>query len=432
MYFLSLNLKRKAMKKILIILFFLPLLSFGQWTNVYNNWYDIRTVNGVLETSDAGCLIGGNNFSSYYVPQSQHNYQYGYGYDIIKTDEYGVKEWGYSVWDGGAYPNSEYIWKVSNTIDGNIIIFYDSGIKILDLYGNQILNKNYPFYYDAIYFDNYGDIDLTLDSGYIFLYKREFYIPSPFNIYYEPSLIKFNSNLDIDFQIALSNSSSVVQAHDSSFVIVGESDSNLVIQKRGFTGDSLWTRIYNSPGTFQVGDIIKTVDSNLVIIGSESGDISFFKINVNGDTLFTNSIDKQDGLLASSVVETSNGNFAIIGTAYINNVESNIYLVLVDTLGNLIWDKKYGLANIKTKGINIENSTGGGFIISGLRNNKRMILMKTDANGVTAVNDVDKEMSKGNLLKIVDVLGRETNAVSNTPLFYIYENGTVEKRIIIE
>ena len=35
-------------------------------------------------------------------------------------------------------------------------------------------------------------------------------------------------------------------------------------------------------------------------------------------------------------------------------------------------------------------------------------------------------------LKIVDVLGRETPCKKSTPLFYIYENGTVEKRIIIE
>ena len=35
-------------------------------------------------------------------------------------------------------------------------------------------------------------------------------------------------------------------------------------------------------------------------------------------------------------------------------------------------------------------------------------------------------------IKIVDVLGRETSPKSNTPLFYIYDDGTVEKRIVIE
>jgi intein/homing endonuclease len=36
------------------------------------------------------------------------------------------------------------------------------------------------------------------------------------------------------------------------------------------------------------------------------------------------------------------------------------------------------------------------------------------------------------LIKIVDVLGREIKAIRNTPLFLIYDDGTVEKRIIIE
>ena len=40
--------------------------------------------------------------------------------------------------------------------------------------------------------------------------------------------------------------------------------------------------------------------------------------------------------------------------------------------------------------------------------------------------------SKKTLIKIVDVLGREDKEVQNGPLFYIYNNGTVEKKIILE
>ena len=35
------------------------------------------------------------------------------------------------------------------------------------------------------------------------------------------------------------------------------------------------------------------------------------------------------------------------------------------------------------------------------------------------------------LLKVTDLLVRETKQ-TNQPLFYIYDNGTVEKRIVIE
>jgi len=36
------------------------------------------------------------------------------------------------------------------------------------------------------------------------------------------------------------------------------------------------------------------------------------------------------------------------------------------------------------------------------------------------------------VFKIVDILGKETNLKVNKLLFYIYEDGTVEKRIVIE
>ena len=44
---------------------------------------------------------------------------------------------------------------------------------------------------------------------------------------------------------------------------------------------------------------------------------------------------------------------------------------------------------------------------------------------------IQEHSSKKELLKIIDLLGRETKG-TNQPLFYIYDDGTVEKRIIIE
>ena len=48
----------------------------------------------------------------------------------------------------------------------------------------------------------------------------------------------------------------------------------------------------------------------------------------------------------------------------------------------------------------------------------------------TMLEEIDGE-PKG-LIKITDVLGRTTQATSNNPLFYIYENGKVEKKIIVD
>ena len=50
-----------------------------------------------------------------------------------------------------------------------------------------------------------------------------------------------------------------------------------------------------------------------------------------------------------------------------------------------------------------------------------------------SVGVIDHKNNKRKLIKIVDVLGRtSTEKQTNTPLFYMYDNGSVEKKIIIE
>ena len=46
-------------------------------------------------------------------------------------------------------------------------------------------------------------------------------------------------------------------------------------------------------------------------------------------------------------------------------------------------------------------------------------------------NSVEEHSINKELLKVTDLLGRETKQ-TNQPLFYIYDDGTVEKRIVIE
>jgi len=51
---------------------------------------------------------------------------------------------------------------------------------------------------------------------------------------------------------------------------------------------------------------------------------------------------------------------------------------------------------------------------------------------VTTTGILDIANNKNNLVKITDMLGQETPYRKNTPLFYIFDDGTVEKRIVIE
>ena len=52
-------------------------------------------------------------------------------------------------------------------------------------------------------------------------------------------------------------------------------------------------------------------------------------------------------------------------------------------------------------------------------------------NVVTSV-EIEEQTTKKELLHTTDLLGRETKDINNEVLFYIYDDGTVEKRIILE
>ena len=55
-------------------------------------------------------------------------------------------------------------------------------------------------------------------------------------------------------------------------------------------------------------------------------------------------------------------------------------------------------------------------------------------NGSNSPTSVKENLTKvqNPLVKIIDLLGRETREMKNQPLFYIYDDGTVEKKIILE
>ena len=53
------------------------------------------------------------------------------------------------------------------------------------------------------------------------------------------------------------------------------------------------------------------------------------------------------------------------------------------------------------------------------------------SNNCSGTTNIQEHSTNKELLKVTDLLGRETKQ-TNQPLFYIYDDGTLEKRIVIE
>jgi hypothetical protein len=58
--------------------------------------------------------------------------------------------------------------------------------------------------------------------------------------------------------------------------------------------------------------------------------------------------------------------------------------------------------------------------------------MRVGGGGTTGIETIHSILDGKKLLKVVDVLGRDAKEVKNAPLFYIYDDGSVERKMIIE
>ena len=80
--------------------------------------------------------------------------------------------------------------------------------------------------------------------------------------------------------------------------------------------------------------------------------------------------------------------------------------------------------------IKIDEYMGGWSNYDNNVSDHRPIGIKLDFNIISSINEsinIEKKVVKG-----IDVLGKEIPYKRNTPLFYIYDDGTVEKRMIVE
>ena len=75
--------------------------------------------------------------------------------------------------------------------------------------------------------------------------------------------------------------------------------------------------------------------------------------------------------------------------------------------------------------INVDDSTWSD-------NNWPIDIWQYFSENCSSTTSIKEQTSNKELIKVMDILGRESDKKRNTPLFYIYNDGTVEKKIIIE
>ena len=135
-----------------------------------------------------------------------------------------------------------------------------------------------------------------------------------------------------------------------------------------------------------------------------------------------------------NTTNTKAGSFGITNPAY-TQFTNNSSAVTHTTAGNSLggWSFDWEAPVVGTGGVTFY----GAFIESGypIGANTGDYYSSTTLGAseffATEITETSNSQIK-EILKITDILGRETKAIKNEPLFYIYDDGTVEKKILIE
>jgi len=132
-----------------------------------------------------------------------------------------------------------------------------------------------------------------------------------------------------------------------------------VVLKLKPNGDTIWTKYFNG---FR-GVLITSTDNEGCVITGESSSIYIMKLDSNGNMIWGKSYG-MPGTRPSDMIMTNDGGFAISG--YRSVLPSPAYILKLDSLGELKWQKYFYAGD--TKYFNsLSQKSNGNYIISGYK-----------------------------------------------------------------
>lgn len=170
----------------------------------------------------------------------------------------------------------------------------------------------------------------------------------------------------------------------------------MYLMKADSKGNSVWQKTYNPPNMlYYYSDchFRQTPDKGFIITGSvhyttkSQRDICLIKTNSSGDTIWTKFYSGPSPgpnfASAYEIILTSDGGYAIVGSQLAPH-DANVFLLKTDDYGNLQWSKYYG-GTSDDEGYSLKQTGDGGYIITGYTNSfgqgKDVYLLKVNSTG---------------------------------------------------
>jgi hypothetical protein len=190
----------------------------------------------------------------------------------------------------------------------------------------------------------------------------------------------------------LDGACSVIQSSDGGYVITGFSLSfgGSYVMKLDSDGNVLWMKVSDVWFSCYSRVIIESSDGGYVLIGGNGREIYVIKLDSNGNVLWARAIGGVfngwfDSNSSSSIIESSDGGYVLVGvTCWGACWRGYVYVVKLDSNGNVLWAR--AIAGISSDGhYSIIESSDGGYLVAGSIFDEEgfadIYIVKLDSNG---------------------------------------------------
>jgi hypothetical protein len=191
---------------------------------------------------------------------------------------------------------------------------------------------------------------------------------------------------------------SIIQSSDGGYVVAGRTWSfgaggrDIYLVKLDSSGNVQWTKTIGGSSYDEAWSIIQSSDGGYVVagetrsFGAGNGDIYVVKLDSSGNVIWTKTIGGSDWDEAYSIIQSSDGGYVVAGeTRSFGAGNGDIYVVKLDSSGNVIWTKTIGGSDWD-EALSIIQSSDGGYVVAGRTRSfgaggLDMYVVKMDANG---------------------------------------------------
>jgi len=338
-------------------------IATGQISNGNNDDVYLVKLNasGNLDWNKSFDLIEGYSEYGYSVQQTNDNGYIVTGYGIyniflLKTTSLGIEDWHY-LYDVSGDGYESYGYSVQQTNDnGYIVTGYTSNGSNSDVFllktdssGSQ--EWNYLFDVASEYFDQGCSVQQTDDNGYI--------------------ITGYTSDPDTGY-------------------------SNIFLLKTDSSGSQEWTQIFDIGNYDYAYSVQQTTDEGYIVGGYDVNDDTGYndgyllKTDDTGTEEWSKNInvDGESDYYISALDQTSDGGYILAGERASDY--GYIYLLKVDSTGNVDWNKSIGTPTNEDYATSVQQTTDGGYVLTGFTSaysanecdSSQMFIIKTNSSGV--------------------------------------------------